>query len=292
MRGKETLSRVCSVCGGSRFTATPWGHYLLVRCRGCGLVLRWPPPDPSAEARYYREAYYQAPNVATWDVRRLELYAGPLRWIEGRVPGRRLLDVGCGYGHFLVLARDRGWEATGLEPSIQAAAAARRIPGVRIVEGTVGDLAGSPERFDCITAWNVLELVDNPRRDLELLADLLSPGGWLLVRVLNGTVHHAAWRWGSPLSRWGGFSPPAIFHNYGFSARALHDLLGAVGLREISVRNSKLAGHLPDNLGGIRGLLMMTVARAVAAAAALLTGGRLRLAPNLLAFARRPGGRG
>ncbi len=281
-------SHVCWICGGERFTATPWMGYLLLRCRGCGLVLRWPPPDPSEEARYYRDAYYQAPNVAAWDPRRLGLYAGPLRWIEGRVPGRRLLDVGCGYGHFLALARDQGWEATGLEPSIEAVEAARGIPGVRILKGNIADLAGRPERFDCITAWNVLELVADPRRDLGLLVDLLSPGGWLLVRVLNGAVHYAAWRWGSALSRWGDFSPPAMFHNHGFSARALEGLLRAVGLREISVRNSKLAGHLPKNLGAIRALLLRTAAGAVAAAAALLSGGHLRLAPSLLAFARRP----
>lgn len=287
MRGGQA-SRVCSICGGPRFTATPWGRYLLLRCRGCGLVVRWPPADPSEEVRYYREAYYRAPNIAAWDVRRLGLYAGPLLWLEARVHGRRLLDVGCGYGHFLTLARDRGWEATGLEPSIQAAAVVRSIPGVRTVEGTIGDLAGSPERFDCITAWNVLELMANPRRDLEVLVELLSPGGWLLLRVLNGSVHYAAWRWGSALSRWGGFSPPAMFHNYGFSARALQNLLQAVGLREVSVRNSPLAGHLPGHIGGTRALLLMTAVRAMAAGAALLSGGRLRLGPNLLAFARRP----
>lgn len=281
MREAVASSRVCWVCGGDRFSATPWRGYALLRCRGCGLVLRWPPPDPSEETRYYREAYYLAPNVAAWDARRLGLYARPLRRVEGLVPGRRLLDVGCGYGHFLALARDRGWEATGLEPSRQAAAVARGVNGVRVVEGTVADLAGSPERFDCITAWNVLDQVVSPRRNLELLLDLLSSGGWLVLRVLNGTVHYAAWRWG-------GFSPPALFHNYGFSARALEGLLRAVGFREISVRNSKLAGHLPKNLGGIRALLLRTGAAAAAAAAALLSGGHLRIAPSLLAFARRP----
>jgi len=274
-------SRVCWVCGDDRFTATAWRYYDLLRCRGCGLVIRHPPPDPSEEARYYREAYYQAPNVAAWDPRRIGLYARPLGRIEPRVSGRLLLDVGCGYGHFLALARDRGWEVTGLEPSAQAAAAARRIPGVRILEGSIADLAGSPERFDCITAWNVLDQVVSPRRDLALLVDLLSPGGWLLVRVLNGAVHHAAWRWG-------GLSPPALFHNYGFSARALEGLLQGVGLREVSVRNSQLVGDLPRGLGRFRTLLLVTAANAVAAAAAFLSAGHLRIAPSLLAFARRP----
>lgn len=273
MRGAVETSHVCWVCGGDRFSATSWRSYRLIRCRGCGLVLRWPPPDPSEEARYYREAYSPALNVVAWDARRLGLYARPLRWIEDRVPGRRLLDVGCGYGHFLALARDRGWEVTGLEPSRQAAAAARGIPGVRLVEGTVAELAGSPERFSCVTAWNVLDQVASPRRDLEVLAGLLSPGGWLLLRVLNGGVHYAAWRWAR-------LSPPALFHNHGFSARALEGLLHAAGLREVAVRNSRLAGD--------RGLLLTAVTAAFAAAAAILSGGRLRLAPSLLAFARRP----
>lgn len=281
MSGTVETSHVCWVCGGDRFSTTAWRGYHLMRCRGCGLILRWPPPDPAAETRYYREAYYPAPNVVVWDARRLGLYARPLRWIEGRVPGRRLLDVGCGYGHFLALARDRGWEVTGLEPSGQAAAAARGIPGVRVVEGTVAELACSPERFDCVTAWNVLDQVASPRRDLAVLAGLLSPGGWLLLRVLNGAVHYVAWRWVR-------LSPPALFHNYGFSARALAGLLRAAGLEEIAVRNSRLAGDLPEAFGRGPGLLVTTAAAAFAGAAAILSGGRLRLAPSLLAFARRP----
>ncbi len=70
-----------------------------------------------------------------------------------------LLDVGCGNGIFLHLMREQKphVRAVGLERSSTTTAAARRLFGVDIIEGTVEALPFSDESFDVVTASEVIE---------------------------------------------------------------------------------------------------------------------------------------
>jgi cyclopropane-fatty-acyl-phospholipid synthase len=103
-------------------------------------------------------------------------------------PGERLLDVGCGWGSFIVhAAREHGVRATGVTLSEPQAERARR----RAEEAGVGhlvdvhvmdwrDLAG--EAYDKIASIGMVEHVGSANIDAysERLASLLRPGGRLL----------------------------------------------------------------------------------------------------------------
>jgi 2-polyprenyl-3-methyl-5-hydroxy-6-metoxy-1,4-benzoquinol methylase len=102
-----------------------------------------------------------------------------------RRAGLRLLDVGCGSGRFLRIARDRGHEVSGLEISPRAAAAAE---GLRVIVGnpeTGEGLGQVGSGFDVITLLDVLEHTFDPARVLRTLRPLLAPGGVMIVSVPN-----------------------------------------------------------------------------------------------------------
>ena len=115
---------------------------------------------------------------------KLELVCAKLRL----QPGERLLDVGCGWGSFIVhAAKEHGVRATGVTLSEPQAERARR----RAEEAGVGDrvdvqvmdwrdLAGKP--FDKIASIGMVEHVGSANIDAyaQRLASLLRPGGWLL----------------------------------------------------------------------------------------------------------------
>ena len=113
------------------------------------------------------------------------------RWL--RRPGRGeeellarvegpVLDIGCGAGRHVVALRQRGMEAVGVEVSPRAAALARER-GARVVEGSIFEV-------DLPARWASALLLDgnigiggDPRALLRTVADLLRPGGSVLVEL-------------------------------------------------------------------------------------------------------------
>jgi MPBQ/MSBQ methyltransferase len=111
----------------------------------------------------------------------------------------RVLDVGAGFGSFVILARNRGFDAVGTEIApYDVAFSRRRLARLRpsdnpesvFLGGGIFDPALKNSTFDAITLWNVLEHVDDDRAILRRATELLSPGGAIYVVCPN----YAAWR--------------------------------------------------------------------------------------------------
>jgi len=195
------------------------GHYTVVRCRRCGFLYQRPRVRDEHLAACYPDHYprHQEPSP------RMPIKGSPgrrraARWAlaEGlgyealrdanvslatKIRGRRLLrrirwscppwtgagrylDVGCGSGGALGVARALGWRVAGIEMDDAAAAKARRFTD----ELHVGDVLTAPfapGRFDVVTAFHVLEHVPDPVAAARRMLDWLAPGGLLIVEVPN-----------------------------------------------------------------------------------------------------------
>jgi SAM-dependent methyltransferase len=169
------------------------GAFEVIECEACGF--RHVEPLPSAEelTDVYRHEYYDtekplylARHDQDRDWLRLSDEARYRELESGLAAGRRrIVDVGCGPGHFLALGRERGWQGLGIEPSRQAAAHAREL-GVEVVEDFLTPELG--QRLGCFDAAHlsdVLEHLPDPRALLETCHGLLSPGGMICVSVPN-----------------------------------------------------------------------------------------------------------
>ena len=100
----------------------------VAHCRACGLYARRDAPAPRALALFY-EREYNRRFAAEQSGMRDNLQAHALRRIESRLsshdhlsdgrPGTKghLIDVGCGNGRLLELAKQAGWTVMGLDPS-------------------------------------------------------------------------------------------------------------------------------------------------------------------------------
>ena len=102
--------------------------------------------------------------------------------------GRRVLDVGCGYGWYLLNALDKGAAfVAGIEPSESALETARSDPELRRHAALrVGDSSHIPfesDFLDVVTCWEVLEHI--PKGDEAILFSeifrVLRPGGQFLL---------------------------------------------------------------------------------------------------------------
>lgn len=93
----------------------------------------------------------------------------------------KLLDIGAGTGDFLVVAKQSGWDITGIEPSEKAKSIAK---GKGVVFAS--DLAQIPSHsMDVITMWHVLEHVPDVGAQITELKRIIKPDGVLIVAVPN-----------------------------------------------------------------------------------------------------------
>src|SRR5262247_1274707 len=91
-------------------------------CR-CGTVYTFPEPKPGIIDPYgdsHSEIFYAQYALAK------------ARWLQRMQPSGRLLEIGCGEGHFLNAARSLGYSVVGVEPDPERARRVRERLGIEV----------------------------------------------------------------------------------------------------------------------------------------------------------------
>jgi MPBQ/MSBQ methyltransferase len=109
-------------------------------------------------------------------------------------PGARILDVGAGFGSFVLRARELGFDASGVEVApFDVEFARRRLARVRPQDnpesvyqlGDATKLVPADAAFDAITFWNVLEHVGDLESLIAFAARALRPEGYTFIVCPN-----------------------------------------------------------------------------------------------------------
>lgn len=154
------------------------------KCSACYLFFRWPRPTKGQST-----VIYTAHNVHyLTDARRDWIIARNI--MEQFSAKQRVLDVGCFEGDFLALLGPQ-WERFGIELNTHAALKAAE-KGVLIVGENFDALKNLEERFEVVTAFDVIEHADDPTLLLTYMLNAVVPGG--LVIIATGTTSALSWR--------------------------------------------------------------------------------------------------
>lgn len=109
---------------------------------------------------------------------------------QGR--GRRLLDVGAGWGRWSVSAARKGWKVIALDPSFGALAASQRVfaPEGLSIHYVCGDSRYLPVRddaLDCVFSYSVIQHLskEDAVATFRRVARALRPGGAAKIQMPN-----------------------------------------------------------------------------------------------------------
>lgn len=159
----------------------------------------------------------------------------------------RVLDIGCGGGLFLSLLREQGAQVTGIELSDSRAQYAKTRHGLEIQKRPIEDDYWRKDRagqFDAVTLWDVIEHVNYPFQTVQSAADVLKPGGFLLIDTpcrdsfyhRFGEFTYKATRGRYPTFLNAMYSSHLFGHKQIFSTWEMRDMFEAAGLGVVELR--------------------------------------------------------
>jgi SAM-dependent methyltransferase len=246
--GLEAHLKVGGELGGAGLipTTDQFGTALsdIARCRACGhMQLADFPAEEVLEEAYEVAA---SDDYVVEELGQRETAGRTLARIERHVAPGRLADLGCWVGFMPAVAKGRGWDALGVEPSRFAAAYARERLGVEVVQAPLlqADLGSEP--FDLVFMGDVIEHLVDPAAGLRRVGELLRPGG-----VVGLALPDAGSRVARVLGRrWWSVIPTHVQY---FTRGSLATLLRRCGFAPLAVSTAPKAfsvGYYLRRLGG------------------------------------------
>ena len=202
--------------------------YDLLRCSACGFVRVIMPTDFLYSDLYGLKYFYGhgfdasalVPESQSPDPRLTRFRNYLLDVVSDLTHGRTLLDIGCGAGALMDVARDRGWTTIGQDIGETGVVEARRR-GHDAHQCTLEELGLERNSIDAATMVEVIEHIPDPRPTLIAALNTLKPGAPLLITT--GDIGSARARLEG--GKWHYIRPPGHVTYYtksGISALLLH----------------------------------------------------------------------
>lgn len=128
------------------------------------------------------EKFFEVENRHWWFVARQRIVKEMIQRRLRVRQGAKVLDVGCGTGAILTMLSQQ-YEAYGTDTSELAIEFCRKRGLTNAYRCTLDNFPHPNLRFDLITAFDVLEHIDDDLTVVRKALDFLKPGGALLVTV-------------------------------------------------------------------------------------------------------------
>lgn len=134
-------------------------------------------PNIAARSFLFNKCLYE--NVAQEKVRKIKDF------IQMDLRGKKVLDVGCGYGELLhVLSKQDKCDVLGIEPSKETALIGEEAFKIRIIPILLNEYKGR-DKFDLVICNHTLEHLDSPKDFLNDIRNIIKKKGLLYLEVPN-----------------------------------------------------------------------------------------------------------
>jgi 2-polyprenyl-3-methyl-5-hydroxy-6-metoxy-1,4-benzoquinol methylase len=186
-----------------------------------------PRPDAESLQLYYPEEY--APYIHNGSLQ--QRFQHVLRRLEATQIAKFLprkasiLEIGCATGDLLAALRNKGFQVTGVEPSLHASSLARERFRLNVHTGTVFSVPFREASFDAVIMRAVIEHLPSPTEALRAVRGMMRNDGHLFILTDNlECLEEKVWG-----EFWNGFDVPR--HLYVFNYKTLSSLLEKTGFK-------------------------------------------------------------
>lgn len=227
----------CRLCNDDKlflyYTQGNQGQYKFFKCRKCKLINY----DLSAGQDQLKYTGWRYIHPDEKQHKQNIDQANTFYFIRRRLkrPGK-LLDIGCGNGKLLVMARDYGWEVKGLELSESLAVNIRQMFGIEVAVANflTYENPHDTSRYDVVILRHVLEHLPDSILAMTKIYDLLNPNGHAVmefpdIESLNCKIKRFLSRVGIRRKKYKEAYKPG--HCNEFSRQSFNYLLNATGFK-------------------------------------------------------------
>ena len=284
----------CICCLSDRIINQPLGLVGKRCCLDCGLIFDIKGEGEDVRKSDIRHFENVDPHLEVARSKK-RFYNRVLNDLSLKVRGKKsILDVGCGFGYFLELASQKGWQVSGIEIVNRAVQDAKaKVGNQNIFRGTLKEGKHPDDSFDAITLWDVLFHIQDPYEELRECFRVLKRRGVIGIRVRNVLFEKMIYRAYSIIKKMApnlGLKKPYVFHKYCFSSNSMLQLLRRAGFTKIEITNSPLTKGNPY---GYADMMMFVEATKgffdlIPRVAFFISGGKWIIGPSLLIWAQKP----
>lgn len=214
------------ICGRSTYQKLfQAGVYEVVRCTGCSQI-RTISPKGASHTQEYTDAdihvYLEKQEMFR------EIFRRILRFIQRYQKDGVLVDIGAGIGLLVDTAKEMGFDAFGVEPSLPSVRAAKKYFRVSL-DTSLSALKRKGKLADVVLLNHVVEHLPDPKKALGDVAGMLRSNGLLVIGVPNissliGSLKRA---------RWQSLIPDQ--HRWHFSTHTLDNLVLPLGFKRVGM---------------------------------------------------------
>ena len=180
---KELFQEECLICGGKNIhDLKKFEKHQLLKCSSCGFVFMKKIPSFEELKAYYSVYAYEYEKEIS-EATKMSI-VDLLDSFEKYRVNNKMLDIGCGEGWILGLAKKRGWDVFGTEISQKAIEICNR-KGIKIYPGVLAPENVDEKNFDVIISSETIEHINNPVKEVCGMNSLLRTGGLHYITTPN-----------------------------------------------------------------------------------------------------------
>jgi SAM-dependent methyltransferase/GT2 family glycosyltransferase len=247
----------------------------VVLCASCGFVYT----NPRLSARNLEKYYSRNYRLEGLEVpKTLEEFLGlryreiwfskerDLQLVLAQKSSGRLLDIGCASGTLLWLAKEKGFQVSGVEVGKESVAFARNVLGLDVFCGQLSGARFPAASFDVVTMFHSLEHVPEPLPVVREIARILAPDGVFIVVVPNfaawSSEHDGAhWKWLQPQNHYSHFTPQTLARLAGRAGFYVEISSEEGRYGEAGIQAAFPPGQIPQIYSGLKGSELILIAR-------------------------------